>query len=94
MSCYTASLWLMLDKLCSCRGGLLIYQEHAATSSPLDDPFTSAIDDPMLLSLPHHSQAGPDPRWKITHSEWGTVLQRFEQGEPLRQIARGDARVV
>jgi uncharacterized protein (DUF433 family) len=28
-----------------------------------------------------------DPRWKIPPSEWGTVLQRVEQGEPLRQVA-------
>lgn len=42
----------------------------------------------MLVSLPHHSHAGPDPRWKIPPSAWGTVLQRVEQGEPLRQIAR------
>ena len=42
----------------------------------------------MLVSLPHHSHAGPDPRWKIPPSEWATVLQRVEQGEPLRHIAR------
>src|SRR5262245_39846761 len=77
----------MLDKLCSCRGGLLIYQEHAATSSPQDEPFTSALDDPRLLSLPDHFHAGPDPRWKIPPSEWTTVLKRVEQWEPLRSIA-------
>ncbi|HJT57313.1 MAG TPA: hypothetical protein VJ761_12510 [Ktedonobacteraceae bacterium] len=67
---------------------MLVYQEHAAISSPLDDPFTSALEDAMLVSLPHHSHSGPDPRWKIPPSEWGTVLQRVEQGEPLRRIAR------
>jgi uncharacterized protein (DUF433 family) len=34
-----------------------------------------------------HFQAVPDPRWKIPPSEWGTVVQRVEQGEPLRQVA-------
>jgi hypothetical protein len=32
-------------------------------------------------------QAVPDPRWKIPPSEWGTVVHRVEQGEPLRQVA-------
>jgi hypothetical protein len=77
-----------LEKLFSSRGDLLVYQEHTATSSPQDDPFVSALDDPMLVSLPHHVQAGPDPRWKIPPSEWAAVLQRVEQGEPLRHIAR------
>ena len=44
-------------------------------------------DDPLLVSLPGHPHAGPDPRWKIPPTEWGTVLQRVEQGEPLRHIA-------
>src|SRR5712691_2187512 len=77
-----------LDKLFSGRGGLLVYQEHAATSSPRDDPFTSAFDHPPLISLPGHPQGGPDPRWKIPPSAWATVLQRVEQGESLRHIAR------
>ena len=76
-----------LEKLCSGRGDLLVYQEHAAISSPQDDPFASTLDNPRLVSLPHHSHAGPDPRWKIPPSEWATVLQRVEQGEPLRHIA-------
>jgi len=77
-----------LEKLFSGRGDLLVYQEHAATSSTREDPFTSALDDPSLLSLPGNLQAVPDPRWKIPPSQWGTVLQRVEQGEPLRHIAR------
>jgi hypothetical protein len=77
-----------LEKLCSGRGDLLVYQEHATTSSPRDDPFTSALDHPRLLSLPGHPQSAPDPRWKIPPSAWDTVLQRVEQGEPLRHIAR------
>jgi hypothetical protein len=77
-----------LDKLCSGGGDLLVYQDHAATSSHQDDPFASALDHPRLLSLPDHPQTVPDPRWKIPPSEWGTVLQRVEQGEPLRHIAR------
>ncbi|HEX9131015.1 MAG TPA: hypothetical protein VF844_01845 [Ktedonobacteraceae bacterium] len=83
-----------LEKLFSGSSDLLVYQEHAATSSPQDDPFTSALDHPRLLSLPDHPQAAPDPRWKIPPSAWETVLQRVEQGEPLRHIARGDACVV
>ncbi len=77
-----------LEKLFSGRGDLLVYQEHAATSSSPDDPFTSALDHPRLLSLPSYSQAVPDHRWKIPPSAWATVLQRVEQGEPLRHIAR------
>ena len=41
----------------------------------------------MLVSLLGHTQTAPDPRWKIPHAEWGTVVQRIEQEEPLRQIA-------
>ena len=66
---------------------MLVYQEHAATSSPREDPFTSPLDHPRLLSLPGHLQAVPDPRWKIPPSSWATVLQRVEQGEVLRQVA-------
>ena len=77
-----------LDTLCSGRGDLLVYQEHAAISSPREDPFSSALDDPILVSLPDHHLAVPDPRWKIPPSAWATVLQRVEQGEPLRHIAR------
>jgi hypothetical protein len=65
----------------------VIYQEHAATSSLQDDPFSSALDLPMLLSLPGHPQTVPAPRWKIPLSEWRTVVERVEQGEPLRQVA-------
>jgi hypothetical protein len=70
------------------KGRIRIYQEHATTFSPQADPFISALDHPRLLSLPRHSQAVPDPRWKIPPSAWSTVLQRVEQGEPLRHIAR------
>ncbi len=35
-----------------------------------------------------HPQVVPAPRWKIPPSAWGTVLQRGEQGEPLRHDAR------
>jgi len=76
-----------LEKLFTGRGGLLIYQESTATSSRRDDQFTSALDDPRLLSLSGHPQAVPDPRWKIPPSAWATVLQRVEQREPLRHIA-------
>jgi DNA invertase Pin-like site-specific DNA recombinase len=40
------------------------------------------------VSLPGNPHAIADPRWKIPPFAWGTVLQRVEQGEPLRQIAR------
>ena len=40
------------------------------------------------MSLPGHLHAGADPRWKIPPAEWDTVLQRVEEGEPLRHIAR------
>ncbi len=76
------------------RGHLLVYQERVATSSPQEDPFASAFDHPRLLSLPGHPQAQADPRWKIPPTAWATVLQRVEQGEPPRRIARGDARVI
>jgi hypothetical protein len=66
----------------------LVFQERVASSSPRDDPFTSALDDPIVVSLADHPQAVSDPRWKIPLSEWGTVLQRVEQGERLRHIAR------
>jgi Helix-turn-helix domain of resolvase len=77
-----------LEKLFAGRGDLLVYQERAATFSLQEDPFTSALDDPLLVSLPDHPQALAEPRWKIPPSAWATVLQRVEQGEPLRQIAR------
>ncbi len=77
-----------LEKLFSGRGDLLAYKERVATSSPQEDPFASAPGHPRLLSLPGHPQAAPDPRWKIPPSAWETVLQRVEQGEPLRHIAR------
>ena len=77
-----------LDKLCSGSVDLLVYQERTATSSPQDDPFASALDDTLLVSLPDHPHAVPDPRWKIPPSQWGSVLQRVEHGEPLHHIAR------
>ena len=77
-----------LDVLSSGKVDLLLYQEHAATFSPQDDLFTSALDDPILVSLPDHPHTAADPRWKIPPSQWGIVLQRVEQGEPLRRIAR------
>lgn len=64
-----------LDRLFSNTGDLLVYQEHAATSLPEDDPFISALGDPIVVSLPDHPQAAPDSRWKIPPSQWATVLQ-------------------
>ena len=76
-----------LETLYSGRGDLLVYQERAANSSPQDDSFASALNHPRLVSLPGHPLDVPDPRWKIPPSEWGAVLRRVEQGEPLRHIA-------
>ncbi len=77
-----------LEQLFFGRGDLLVYQEQAAISSSLIDPFSSALDDPRVVSLTDHPQAVPDPRWKIPPAEWGIVLQRVEQGQALRRIAR------
>ena len=41
-----------------------------------------------MVPLSDHPQTFADPRWKIPPSAWATVLQRIEQGEPLRHIAR------
>ena len=76
-----------LEKLFSCRGDLLVYQEHTATSSHRDDPFASALDHPLLVSLSGLPPAVADPRWKIPPTAWATVVQRVEEGEPLRQVA-------
>ncbi len=67
---------------------MVIAGKAAATSSPREDPFASALDYPLLVSLPGHPHAVADPRWKIPPSAWSIVLQRVEQGEPLRPIAR------
>src|SRR5258706_12257392 len=63
-------------------------REDAATSSPREDRFTLALDHRLLVSLLGHPQVVPAPRRKIPPSAWGTVLQRVEQGESLRRIAR------
>jgi hypothetical protein len=76
-----------LERLFSGRGGLLIYQEQTATSSQSDDPFTSAREHPMLVSLPHRSHTRSVSLWKIPPSEWATVLQRIEHGEPFHRFA-------
>ena len=77
-----------LEELFFGSGDLLVYQERVATSSPQEDPFASALDHPLLVSLPSYPHTIADPRWKIPPSEWTTVLQRVEQGEPIRHIAR------
>ena len=83
-----------LETLFSGKGDLLVYQEDAATSSPQDDPFTSALYDPIVVSLPDHPQAAPDPRWKILPSAWATVQKPGRTGGLLRHIAHGDACVI
>ena len=52
-----------------------------------EDRFTLALDHRLLVSLLGHPQVVPTPRCKIPPSQWGTMLQRVEQGEPLRHIA-------
>src|SRR6266700_2848730 len=76
-----------LEKLFLSGGDLLDYEKYAATSSHRDDPFAAALDHPRLVSMSGHFQAVPDPRWKIPPLEWGTVVYRVEQGEPLRLVA-------
>ncbi len=79
---------ISFEKLFSINGNLLVYQERAATTSPQEDPFASALDHTLLVSTPGHLQTQADPRWKIPPSQWATVLQQVEQGEPLRKVAR------
>lgn len=40
-------------------------------------------DEPAL----EQRRSGSDPHWKIPVVEWPTVLQRIDQGEPLRKVA-------
>jgi hypothetical protein len=77
-----------LEKLFGCRGDLLIDIENVSTSSPRVDAFTLALDHPQCVSLSGHLPAVPDPRWKIPPMAWESVVQRVDQGEPLRQVAQ------
>jgi DNA-binding NarL/FixJ family response regulator len=56
-----------------------------------ENPFDQVLDPPQIIHLHQRYQEANDPanpRWKIPASEWSRVLQRIEQGETLRQIAR------
>jgi hypothetical protein len=69
---------------------MLVYN---ATSSSIDEepsgePFDHALADPLVVSLLQRHQGPEHQRWKIPISGWPTVLQRVDQGEPLRRIAR------
>jgi hypothetical protein len=69
---------------------MLVYN---ATSSSIDEapsgePFDHVLTDPLVVSRLQRHQGPEHPRWKIPTSEWPTVLQRVDQGEPLRKIAR------
>ncbi|MFL5657846.1 MAG: helix-turn-helix domain-containing protein [Ktedonobacteraceae bacterium] len=79
-----------LEKLCSDRDALLIY--HAKSSSteanPSDDPFEHALTDPLVVSRPQRHPGPDQSHWKISPSEWPTVLRRLDQGESLRTLAR------
>ena len=59
-----------------------------ATSSPRADRFSSALS----IGCPYLCPAALTPSlildFQLPPSAWATVLQRVEQGEPLRQVAR------
>ena len=74
------------------RDDILLYKEKSSSTyaDPSRDPFEKVLDDRIVVPLPHSQrQPGPDdPHWKIPPSEWSTVLDRIDQGESLRKIAR------
>ena len=67
---------------------MVVTGKVAATYSPRSDLFTSAmsIDCPCLCLAALTLSLILD--FQLTPSAWATVLQRVEQGEPLRRIAR------
>jgi hypothetical protein len=71
-----------------------LLQKSAATSSPRADRFTSALSIGCLCICLTALTLSLILDFQLPPSEWATVLQRVEQGEPLRRIARGDARVI
>jgi hypothetical protein len=81
-----------LEKLFSERDDILLYKEKSSSTyaDPSGDPFEHVLDDPLVVTSPHSQrQSGPDdPHWKIPPSEWSTVLDRIDQGESLRKVAR------
>jgi hypothetical protein len=66
---------------------VVVTGKDAATSSPRADRTTSAIDHLPLVSLPGHPHAVPNPFLEAPALGMGSVFQRAEQGEPLRQVA-------
>ncbi len=74
------------------RDDILLYKEKSSSTyaDPSRDPFEKVLDDRIVVPLPHSQrQPGPDdPHWKIPPSEWSTVLDRIDQGESLRKVAR------
>jgi hypothetical protein len=78
-----------LEKLFSGRNDLLVYTKKSSSPSAdaSGDPFEHVLTDPVVVSL--QRRPGPEnPQWKIPPAEWQTVLQRIEQGESLRAVAR------
>ncbi len=69
-----------------------------STRNTLPFPHPEMIRSPLPLTIPGFClcQAVFKPYlilgFQIPPSEWGTEVHRVEQGEPLRQIAHGDAR--
>jgi hypothetical protein len=72
----------------------MMSQEKSSVSdrpSASEHPFEHALDQPQTV---HRLQRRPvpddpsNPCWKIPASQLSTVLQRIEQGETLRQVAR------
>lgn len=73
---------------------ILVFQEksnHTNHQSGLENPFDQVLDPPQILRTHQRRQKTNDPanpRWKIPASEWSSILQRIDQGETLRQVAR------
>ena len=73
---------------------ILVFQDKAQSPDPQaasDNPFEQILDHSHILCLHQRHQEANDPanpRWKIPSAERLRVLQRIEQGETLRQVAR------
>lgn len=83
-----------LDVFLAHPGAILVFQKksnHTINQSGAENPFDQVLDPPPIIHTHQRHQEANDPanpRWKIPSSEWSRVLQRIEQGETLRQIAR------
>lgn len=83
-----------LDVLLAHPDDIIVFQEksnHTGRLPAPENPFDQGLDQPYILHLHQRHQEANDPanlRWKIPAAEWSRVLQRIEQGETLRQVAR------